>query len=181
VADVFERGFVQHMATLRVGDPLDEATDVGPLATEQLVRDLQHQVDATLSAGARLLLGGRRLDRPGNFFEPTVLADVPADSPAFRDELFGPVASLFRVRTLDEAIDLANATRFGLGSAAWTRDPGEQQRFIDDLDAGLVFINGMVASDPRLPFGGVKCSGFGRELAAVGMREFVNTKTITIA
>jgi len=181
VADAFERGFVQRMAALRVGDPLDEATDVGPLATAQLVRDLHAQVEASREAGARVLLGGQPIDRPGCFYEPTVLSDIPVESPAFRDELFGPVASLFRVTSLDQAIELANSTRFGLGSAAWTRDTAEQQRLIDDLDAGLVFINGMVASDPRLPFGGVKSSGFGRELAAAGIREFVNIKSVTIA
>jgi succinate-semialdehyde dehydrogenase/glutarate-semialdehyde dehydrogenase len=181
IADAFERGFVQRMGSLRVGDPLDDSTDVGPLATAQIRHDLHEQVQATLSAGARALLGGAPLDRPGYFYAPTVLTDIPPDSPASRDELFGPVASLFRVPNLDGAIALANSTRFGLGSAAWTNEAAERRRFIEDIEAGLVFINGMVASDPRLPFGGVKDSGYGRELSSFGIREFVNIKTVWIA
>ena len=183
IYDRFEKEFVDRMKSLRVGDPLDEAVDIGPLATEQIVEDVDQQVQQSLTAGAKILTGGRRLKLDGelargNFYEPTVISEIPKDSPAFRDEIFGPVASLFRISTIDEAIELANATTFGLGSAAWTNDRKEQQRFVDDLEAGSVFINGMVASDPRLPFGGVKHSGYGRELSAFGIREFVNIKTV---
>src|ERR1051325_6546 len=163
--DRFEKKFVEAMKQLRVGDPLDESTDVGPLATEQILKDLEEQVQVSVAAGAKLLTGGQRVKfdgalARGNFYEPTVLVDIHRDSPAYRDEIFGPVASLFRISTLDEAIELANATTFGLGSAAWTKDEKERARFISDLEAGCVFINGMVASDPRLPFGGVKHSGY---------------------
>jgi succinate-semialdehyde dehydrogenase/glutarate-semialdehyde dehydrogenase len=181
----FEKEFVKAMKNLRVGDPLNESTDIGPLATEQILKDLEDQVKVSVAAGAKILTGGRRPNLPGdlkrgNFYEPTVLADIPKDSPAYREEIFGPVASLFRVGSIDEGIELANATTFGLGSAAWTNDANERDRFIDELDAGSVFINGMVASDPRLPFGGVKHSGYGRELGEFGIREFVNIKTVWI-
>jgi succinate-semialdehyde dehydrogenase/glutarate-semialdehyde dehydrogenase len=180
IYDKFERGFVGQMEQLRVGDPLDEKTDIGPLATPQIVADLEKQVQAAVASGARILTGGNRLDRPGNFYEPTVLVDVDPATPVSCEEIFGPVAMLFRVNDIAEAIRIANATTFGLGSAAWTNDAAEQQRFIDELEAGCVFINGMVASDPRLPFGGVKHSGYGRELAEFGIREFVNIKTVWI-
>ena len=176
----FEKGFVSEMEALRVGDPLEESTDIGPLATPQIVNDLEEQVKKATAGGARVLTGGKRLHRPGNFYEPTVLVDVDPSTPVSCEEIFGPVAMLFRVQNIDEAIQLANATTFGLGSAAWTNDAREQQRFIDELEAGCVFINGMVASDPRLPFGGVKHSGYGRELAEFGIREFVNIKTVWI-
>jgi succinate-semialdehyde dehydrogenase/glutarate-semialdehyde dehydrogenase len=183
IYDRFETEFVAAMKALRVGDPLKEATDIGPLATEQILTDLDGQVKVSVAAGAKILTGGRRVKfdgelARGNFYEPTVLADIPKDSPAYRDELFGPVASLFRVSTIGEAIELANATSFGLGSSAWTNDQSERDQFIEELEAGSVFINGMVASDPRLPFGGVKNSGYGRELAEFGIREFVNIKTV---
>lgn len=178
--DEFERRFVEKMSSLRVGDPLDESTEVGPLATPQILTDLEKQVKQSVAAGASLLTGGRRLERPGNFYEPTVISNVPSTAPAYCDELFGPVATLFRVRDLDEAIRIANDTSFGLGAAAWTNDESEQERFIGELEAGQVFINGMVASDPRLPFGGIKRSGYGRELAEFGIREFVNIKTVWI-
>ena len=176
----FERRFVEEMKALRVGDPLDEDVDIGPLAMEQILNDVDEQVKRSVAAGAVVLTGGKRLDRAGNFYEPTVLASVPTDAPVSCEEVFGPVAMLFRVNNIDEAIQLANATTFGLGAAAWTKDPTEQERFIEELEAGCVFINAMVASDPRLPFGGIKNSGYGRELSEFGIREFVNTKTIWI-
>ena len=180
IYDQFERGFVDQMQSLVVGDPFEQNTDIGPLATPQIVKDLDEQVQKAVASGARVLTGGKRVDRPGNFYEPTVLVDVDPSTPVSCEEIFGPVAMLFRVNSIDEAIHLANATTFGLGSAAWTNDAAEQQQFIDELEAGSVFINGMVASDPRLPFGGVKHSGYGRELAEFGIREFVNIKTIWI-
>ena len=183
IYDRFEGEFVAAMKSLRVGDPLDSSIDIGPLATEQILTDVEDQVQVSVAAGAKILTGGQRVKfegdlARGNFYEPTVLADIPKDSPAYRDEIFGPVASLFRVSTIDEAIELANATTFGLGAAAWTTDENERVRFIDEIEAGSVFINGMVASDPRLPFGGVKNSGYGRELGEFGIREFVNIKTV---
>jgi succinate-semialdehyde dehydrogenase/glutarate-semialdehyde dehydrogenase len=185
VYDEFEKRFVAAMKKLRVGDPTDEATDIGPLATEQILKDLEEQVKVSVAAGAKILTGGQKFKADGDlargyFYEPTVLVDIPKGSPAYQDEIFGPVASLFRVVNIDEAIDLANATPFGLGSAAWTNDESEIRRCVDELQAGSVFINGMVASDPRLPFGGVKHSGYGRELGAFGIREFVNIKTVWI-
>jgi succinate-semialdehyde dehydrogenase/glutarate-semialdehyde dehydrogenase len=178
VADEFTRRFVDKMRSLVVGDPMDPDTDIGPLATRQIADDLQKQVDESVRRGARVLTGGKRIAGAGNYFEPTVLADIPDDSPAYRDETFGPVASLFRARDLDEAIRLANATTFGLAAAAWTRDDAEAERLVRDVEAGTLFINGMVASDPRFPFGGVKNSGYGRELGPWGLREFVNIKTV---
>ena len=178
VADEFTQRFVENMRTLRVGDPLRPDTDIGPLATRHIVDDLEKQVAESVRRGARVLTGGKRVSGTGNYFEPTVLTDIPADSPAYRDELFGPVASLFRARDLDDALRLANDTSFGLAAAAWTRDEAEVDRFIRDLEAGTVFINGMVASDPRFPFGGVKHSGYGRELGPWGLHEFVNIKTV---
>ncbi|MGE5412711.1 MAG: aldehyde dehydrogenase family protein, partial [Syntrophomonadaceae bacterium] len=173
-----ERSFVEKMKALKVGDPLDPSVDVGPLATPAIAAEVHDQVRRSVAAGARLVCGGQRPEGPGSFYAPTVLADVPPGCPAADEEIFGPVASLFRVRSLDEAIAVANRTRFGLGASAWTRDPAERDRLMREIDAGAVFINGMVKSDPRLPFGGVKKSGFGRELAQQGIREFVNVKTV---
>ncbi|HEU4681608.1 MAG TPA: aldehyde dehydrogenase family protein, partial [Gemmatimonadales bacterium] len=155
-------------------------TDVGPLANEAQVRTLADQVERSVRAGARLLTGGHPLNRQGFYFAPGVLTNITPDSPAYREEVFGPVALLFRARDIDEAIAIANDSPFGLGASAWTKDPRSSDRFIAELDAGMVFINGMVASDPRLPFGGVKQSGFGRELSAYGLREFLNIKTVWI-
>ena len=181
IADEFQRKFVDRMKNLRVGDPFDEKTELGPLATAGAVKDLHADVQKTVKAGAKLLTGGHKLDLPGNYYAPTVLTDIPKESPAYREEFFGPVASLFRVKDIDEAIRLANDSRFGLGASAWTKDDGERERFINELESGMVFINKMVASDPRIPFGGVKQSGHGRELAANGIREFMNIKTVSIA
>ena len=180
VYDEFERLFVEGMKALKVGDPLNRSTEIGPLATEQILKDVDDQVKTSIAAGAIALTGGKRLEGPGNFYEPTVLVNIPQDSPASCEEVFGPVALLFRVNSIDEAIELANNTTFGLGAAAWTTDDQERERFITELEAGCVFINGMVASDPRLPFGGIKASGYGRELGEFGIREFVNIKTVWI-
>jgi succinate-semialdehyde dehydrogenase/glutarate-semialdehyde dehydrogenase len=181
VYDRFLNEFVQRMRALTVGDPFDETTEIGPLATEQILEGVHEQVQKSIAAGAKLLTGGNRIHGPGFFYEPTVLVDVPKESPAYREEVFGPVASVFRVRDAADAIELANDSTFGLGASAWTNDPAEQELFASELEAGMVFINAMVASDPRLPFGGVKRSGFGRELGAAGIREFTNTKTIWIS
>src|SRR6202167_1084950 len=178
IYDEFERRFVETMSALKVGDPIAADTDVGPLATSAIREELHAQVQRAVGAGARLLLGGRMTDGPGSFYEPTVLAGVPRQSDIFREELFGPVAMLFRVRDTAAAIELANDSPFGLGSSVWTRDAAEQSQFIDEIQAGSVFVNSMVASDPRLPFGGVKRSGYGRELGVFGIREFVNIKTV---
>jgi succinate-semialdehyde dehydrogenase / glutarate-semialdehyde dehydrogenase len=185
IYDEFEERFVEAMRKLRVGDPMLESTDIGPLATEQILKELEEQVQISVAAGAKILTGGQKFKADpdlahGNFYEPTVLVDIPKASPAYQDEVFGPVASLFRVANIDEAIELANATSFGLGAAAWTNDDAERDRLINEIEAGSVFINGMVASDPRLPFGGVKNSGYGRELNGFGIREFVNIKTVWI-
>jgi succinate-semialdehyde dehydrogenase / glutarate-semialdehyde dehydrogenase len=181
IYDKFLQQFVERMRALKVGDPLDETTEMGPLATEQILRGVDEQVRKSVAAGAKLLTGGNRIHGPGFFYEPTVLVDVARESPAYREEVFGPVASIFRVRDETDAIELANDSVYGLGASVWTSDSKEQELFASELDAGMVFINGMVASDPRLPFGGVKRSGFGRELGAAGIREFTNTKTIWIA
>jgi succinate-semialdehyde dehydrogenase/glutarate-semialdehyde dehydrogenase len=180
IADKFEREFASRMEALNVGDPFDEKTELGPLSTSDGVADLDRDVQATVRAGARILTGGKPLDRPGNFYAPTVLANIPKGSPAHKEELFGPVASVFRARDLDDAIGIANDCRFGLGASAWTNEPNERERFINDLESGMVFINKMVASDPRVPFGGVKWSGHGRELGVHGIREFTNIKTVWI-
>jgi succinate-semialdehyde dehydrogenase / glutarate-semialdehyde dehydrogenase len=181
IADAFERDFVTQMKALKLGDPFDEKTDVGPLATADAVTSLHADVEKSISAGARVLTGGSKpADGGGFFYLPTVLTDIPKDSPAYAEELFGPVASIFRVKDIDEAIQLANDTRFGLGASAWTNDAREQERFVNELEAGMVFINQMVASDPRVPFGGVKRSGYGRELSTYGIREFTNVKTVWV-
>jgi succinate-semialdehyde dehydrogenase/glutarate-semialdehyde dehydrogenase len=180
IADKFERTFVAKMEALKVGDPFDEKTDVGPLATPSAVQSLQADVQKSVDAGARVLTGGKPNGGPGNFYPPTVLSNVPQNSPAGCEELFGPVASIFRVKNADEAVRVANDHRYGLGASAWTNDDRERTLFINELEAGMVFINQMVVSDPRMPFGGVKRSGHGRELSVNGIREFTNIKTVWI-
>jgi succinate-semialdehyde dehydrogenase/glutarate-semialdehyde dehydrogenase len=180
VYDEFAEMFVDQMNALVVGDPTDPATDVGPLATEQGRADVEELVDQAVADGAKILCGGKRLDGPGWFYPPTVIADITADMPIYAAEVFGPVASLFRASDIDEAIEIANGTTFGLGSNAWTNDAAEQERFIDDIDSGQVFINGMTVSYPELPFGGVRRSGTGRELSYNGIREFCNVKTVWV-
>src|SRR5437660_4672070 len=177
----FLEKFVEQMRSLKIGDPFDETTEIGPLATEQILNGVHEQVQKSMAAGAKLLTGGNRIAGPGFFYEPTVLAGVPRDSPAYREEVFGPVAAVFRVRDPEEAISIANDSRFGLAASAWTNEPVEQELFASELESGMVFINAMSASDPRLPFGGVKRSGVGRELGAHGIREFMNAKTIWVA
>jgi succinate-semialdehyde dehydrogenase/glutarate-semialdehyde dehydrogenase len=181
IADEFEKRFVAAMKALKIGDPMDESTDIGPLATPQVVTDIEKQVQRSVDAGAKVLTGGKRIGERGNFYAPTVLSQIPPNTPAACEETFGPVASLFRVRDAAEAIAVANDTKFGLGASVWTQDRGEATRFIDGIETGQVFVNAMVASDPRVPFGGVKHSGFGRELGVYGIREFVNIKTVWIA
>ncbi|UFP95284.1 NAD-dependent succinate-semialdehyde dehydrogenase [Gloeobacter morelensis] len=178
VADTFEQLLVERFTALKVGDPSDPATDVGPLATPAILKTLDAQVRDSVARGARVLIGGKALPGPGNFYTPTILADIPPDSPAYGEELFGPVAALFRVPDLDAAIRLANDTAFGLGASAWSTDAAEIERLAEEIEAGSIFINGMVKSDPRLPFGGIKLSGYGRELSREGMLEFVNIKTV---
>lgn len=180
VAEEYERRYVEAASRLRVGDPLQPETQVGPLARADLVDQLERQVRASVDQGARLLTGGQRLDGPGYFFAPTVLADVTPTMPAHREETFGPVAALMRARDAATAVAMANDTPFGLGAAIWTGDVERGQQLARQIEAGSVFINGMVASDPRLPFGGVKRSGYGRELSDFGIHEFVNIKTVWI-
>jgi succinate-semialdehyde dehydrogenase/glutarate-semialdehyde dehydrogenase len=181
VADEFEQRFVEKFQTLKIGDPMDENTDVGPLATPGILEDLDKLVQVCIEKGSKVLIGGHPLsDRPGNFYLPTILTDFPRGTPADEEEFFGPVALLFRVPDIDAAIKLANSTPFGLGASAWTRDEEQAHRLVDELEAGAVFINGLVKSDPRLPFGGIKRSGYGRELGIQGIQEFVNIKTVWI-
>ncbi|GGH43696.1 NADP-dependent succinic semialdehyde dehydrogenase [Microbacterium album] len=178
VYDEFSRLFAEKMAALRVGDPFDEGVDIGPLATRSGRDDLAELVDDAVARGARVLTGGKAPERPGWFYEPTVIDQLPDDARLVLEEAFGPVASLYRFADREEAARIANQTTFGLSSAVWTNDPEEEAWFIQALDAGAVFVNGMTVSYPELPFGGIKDSGFGRELAAVGIREFTNLKTV---
>lgn len=180
IAAEFTKKFVSGMQALKVGDPLLPATDVGPLATPSILSDLERQVKDLMKSGATVLAGGKRVEGPGNYFQPTVITDIDTSAPIYYEELFGPVAMLFVVHDADEAIALANRTQFGLGASVWTNDARERDQFIDEIESGMVFVNGMVASDPRLPFGGVKHSGYGRELGVHGIREFVNIKTVWI-
>jgi succinate-semialdehyde dehydrogenase / glutarate-semialdehyde dehydrogenase len=178
IADAFLEQFAAAMSALQIGDPLDPQTEVGPLATPAILEDLERQVSETVAAGARIVAGGTRLPGKGNYYRPTVLTDVPPGSPAYEDELFGPVAAVFRVKDADAALALANDSTFGLGASVWTNDTAERDLFVAGLETGQVFVNAMVVSDPRVPFGGVKRSGYGRELSAHGIREFVNAKTV---
>lgn len=180
VADEFQRRLVERFKALRVGDPMSDTTDLGPLASESGLQGVDEQVRSLAAQGAKVLTGGSRLSMPGYYYAPTVIADVPPQAPTAKEELFGPVAMLFRVRNADEAIALANSTSFGLGASVWTNNAAEREKFINGIEAGAVFVNGMVKSDPRLPFGGVKASGYGRELGQQGIREFVNIKTVWI-
>ena len=180
ISDRFFDLLTAKLELLKVGDPTAESTDIGPLATESILQDIEKQVNQTLAAGARLRLGGKRLEQPGYFYLPTLLTDIPPTAPTYREEFFGPVALGFSVPNLEAAIALANDIPFGLGASAWTNDPQEQQQLINGIEAGAVFINSMVKSDPRIPFGGIKRSGIGRELGKMGILEFVNAKTVWI-
>ena len=180
VAVRFLDGFAMGMQALRVGDPIDPTTQLGPLASVRLASELEAQVATSVQMGARLVCGGRRDDPDSAFFPATVLTDIPIGAPAYRDELFGPVGCVFVAHNAADAIRIANDTRFGLAASAWTTDRAEQERFAREIDAGSVFVNDMVVSDPRFPFGGVKSSGYGRELSDIGLREFTNIKTVRI-
>jgi succinate-semialdehyde dehydrogenase/glutarate-semialdehyde dehydrogenase len=180
IYDEFLKRFVAGVSAIRIGDPMDEKTQLGPLATEAIRDGLDNQVKTSVAAGARLLTGGKKLEGEGYFYAPTVLADIPPSAPAAQEELFGPVASVFKAKDLADAIRIANGTSFGLGASAWTRDAAERDAFVAEIESGLLFVNGMVVSDPRLPFGGVKNSGFGRELGEFGIREFVNIKSVRV-
>jgi succinate-semialdehyde dehydrogenase / glutarate-semialdehyde dehydrogenase len=181
IYDEFESRFVAGMEAMKIGNPTLEETEIGPMATLAQVEELDAQVQAAIQAGAQVLTGGERMVGEGNFYEPTVLAGVPRDSEVYRQEFFGPVAMLFRVGDVDEAVAVANDTPFGLGASVWTRVRSEQERFTKELNCGAVFINAPVVSDPRMPFGGTKHSGYGRELSAAGMREFLNAKTVVVS
>ena len=180
IYDEFVRRFVERMNALKLGDPLEETTELGPLATPAIREDVHEQVEKSIAAGAQRLAGGKPREGKGNFYPATVLAEIPKEAPAHREEVFGPVASLFRVKDAAAAIALANESEFGLGASVWTNEESEQELFARELDCGMVFVNALVASDPRLPFGGVKRSGYGRELSSLGMHEFMNAKTIVI-
>ena len=180
IGDQFEQALIAQFKALKVGDPMKEDTDIGPLATPVILKDIEQQVQKAIDHGAKVLVGGESIESNGNFYPPTILTNIEPDSDVAKEEFFGPVAMIFRVKNLDEAIDLANSTSFGLGASGWTNNSEEQQKLIKELEAGAVFINGLVKSDPRLPFGGIKRSGYGRELSIQGIQEFVNIKTVWI-
>jgi succinate-semialdehyde dehydrogenase / glutarate-semialdehyde dehydrogenase len=181
IYDKYVTQFVEKMKSLQSGDPMAETTEVAPLSSENILRGVDEQVQKSVAAGAKILCGGKRAAGTGYFYEPTVLAEIPKNAPAYREEVFGPVALFFRVRDREEAVAIANDSSFGLGASVWTNDAAEQEFFSRELESGMVFVNTMVASDPRVPFGGVKRSGYGRELGAEGIREFTNIKTIWIS
>lgn len=182
IADKFEKLLLEKFQTLKIGDPLATETDIGPLATADILQDLDQQVKIAVESGGKVLTGGSALsDIPGNFYPPTIIIDIPLDHPIAKEEFFGPVALLFRVADIDAAIKLANDIPFGLGASAWTNNETEKNRLIQEIEAGAVFINSMVKSDPRLPFGGIKRSGYGRELSIQGIHEFVNIKTVWVS
>jgi len=181
VYDAFREKFMASFKGLKVGDPTNPETDIGPLVNKSSRDEIAAQVKAAVTDGADLLTGGVAIDGPGYFFQPGILENIPKNSKAFHEEIFGPVAALYKVKSLDEAIDLANDSPFGLGSSIWTQDEAEQKQAIRDIEAGATFVNSMTSSDPRLPFGGIKRSGYGRELAAEGIRAFCNVKTVSIA
>lgn len=180
VYDAFLERFATGMRSIRIGDPLDEATGMGPLSSVQARDDMLKQVERAERSGARKLFGGERIDRPGAWMTPAILTDIPHDAPVTREEFFGPVAMVFKAETIDEAIALANDVPFGLGSSVWTEDHAEQDRFVRDVEAGMVAVNQMLVSDPHVPFGGIKRSGHGRELSAVGLHEFMNLKSVAL-
>ena len=180
VARAFEQKFVEATAKLRVGDPLDAQTQIGPMARRDLRDTLQQQVRDSLAMGAQVLIGGKPRDGQGYYYEPTVISNVTPEMPIFREETFGPVAAVIHARDSEHALELANDSDFGLGGNLWTRDIEQARKFARSIESGNVFINGMTASDPRLPFGGIKHSGYGRELSSFGIREFVNIQTVWI-
>jgi succinate-semialdehyde dehydrogenase/glutarate-semialdehyde dehydrogenase len=181
IYDQYLAQFVERMKKLKLGDPREETTEVAPLSSEHILRGVDDQVQKSVAAGAKILCGGKRTAGLGYFYEPTVLAEIPKSAPAYREEVFGPVALFFRARDRNEAVAIANDSNFGLGASVWTNDAAEQEFFSHELQSGMVFVNAMVASDPRVPFGGIKRSGYGRELGAEGIREFTNVKTVWIA
>lgn len=178
IAPKFEQLLVEKYRKIVMGDPFDPNTDLGPLATPSILRDITNQVEKTVAMGAKVLIGGKSVESQGNFYPPTILTDIPVNSPAMTEEFFGPVALLFKVKDLRSSIELANNTIFGLGASIWTNNPENIEIAIRDIEAGALFINGLVKSDPRLPFGGIKSSGYGRELSIEGIHEFVNIKTV---
>lgn len=180
VYDEFSKLFVEEMKKIKVGDPLSEKTDLGPIAREDLLYELETQVKKSVEAGAEILVGGKRISREGFYYEPTIIANVDKSMPAYKEEIFGPVATLIKAKDEDEAIQIANDSDFGLGASLWTSDMQKAKTLATQIESGSVFINGMVKSDPRLPFGGIKKSGYGRELSHYGIKEFVNIKTVWI-
>lgn len=181
VYDQFLERFQSHLQGLKVGDPMDPETQLGPMARHDLRQELHEQVQASVAKGARLLMGGEVPEGPGAFYPVTLLTDITPDMPAYKEEFFGPVALVFKAADMEEAVSIANDSPFGLGGSVWTQDTDKGEAIAARIEAGAVFVNGMVKSDPRLPFGGVKLSGFGRELSHYGIKEFVNIQTVWVA